>query len=81
MAPALGALIRIKDYPSVCKSFELKQDALDWAQETERSIKRGEFNFKATKQRHTYLDLIERLPLAIVLEKIAAQNAAAVNPD
>lgn len=52
------AVIRIKGHPSVCKSFERKQAAEDWAQETERSIKRGQFNFEATKQRYTYSDLI-----------------------
>ncbi len=55
------AVIRIKGHPSVCKSFELKEDAENWVQETQRAIKRGEFNFEARKQQHTYSDLIERL--------------------
>ncbi|MGB7978979.1 MAG: hypothetical protein WCF19_07480 [Chlamydiales bacterium] len=38
---AWRAVVRIKGHPSVSKSFERKEEAVDWAQETERSIKRG----------------------------------------
>lgn len=58
---AWRAVVRIKGHPSVSKSFERKEEAVDWAQETERSIKRGQFNFEAAKRQHTYADLIERL--------------------
>jgi integrase len=55
------AVIRIKGHPAVCKSCERKQEAEDWAQETERAIKRGQFNFEASKRRFTYSDLIDRM--------------------
>ncbi len=34
------AVIRIKGYPSVCKSFDRQQEAEDWSQEVEQKIKR-----------------------------------------
>ena len=37
------AVVRIKGYPTACKTFERKQEAEDWAQETERGIKQGQF--------------------------------------
>ncbi|MBX3718130.1 MAG: site-specific integrase [Parachlamydiales bacterium] len=55
------AVIRIKGHPTVSKSFERKQEADDWVMETERLIKRGQFNFEATKRQHNYSDLIDRL--------------------
>lgn len=58
---AWRAVVRVQGLPSVSKSFERKEEAVDWAQETERSIKRGQFNFEAAKRKHTYSDLIERL--------------------
>ena len=58
---AWRAVIRIKGHPSVCKSFERKQEAEDWVLETEGSIKRGQFNFEAHKRLHTYKDLLVRL--------------------
>jgi len=48
------AVIRIKGYPTVCNSFERKQEAEDWAQETERQIKFGKFNFDQYKKLHTF---------------------------
>lgn len=55
------AVIRIKGYPSVSNHFERKQEADDWAKETERRIKLGQFNFSAHNQHHTYAELLHRL--------------------
>jgi len=55
------AVIRIKRHPSVSNHFERKQEAEDWAGETERKIKQGQFNIDSFKKQHTYKDLIERL--------------------
>ena len=41
------AVIRMKGYPTVWETFDRKQEADDWANETERRIKRGQFNFTA----------------------------------
>ncbi|HAZ15144.1 MAG: hypothetical protein A2Y28_01315 [Chlamydiae bacterium GWC2_50_10] len=54
------AVIRIKGYPTVCNTFERKQEAEDWAKETERRIKLGQFNFEQHNSTHTYNDIIDR---------------------
>ncbi|NGX34811.1 MAG: Tyrosine recombinase XerD [Candidatus Anoxychlamydiales bacterium] len=54
------AVVRIKGYPSVCKSFERKEEADDWAQGTERDIKRGRFKFDQHNKLYTFEELIER---------------------
>ncbi len=55
------AVIRIKGYPSISNHFERKQEADDWAKETERRIKLGQFNFSAHNKHHTYADLLYRM--------------------
>ena len=55
------AVIRIQGNPTTCKAFERKQEAEDWAKETKRSIKLGQYNFEAQKRRHTYAELVNRL--------------------
>jgi integrase len=55
------AVIRIKGYPSISNHFERKQEADDWAAETERRIKLGQFNFSAHNKHHTYADLLHRM--------------------
>lgn len=55
------AVIRMKGYPSVSNHFERKQEADDWATETERRIKLGQFNFSAHNKHHTYADLLDRM--------------------
>lgn len=54
------AIIRIKGYPSICKQFERKQEAEDWAQDTERKIKLGQFKFDQYKNQCTFKELVER---------------------
>ena len=60
-SPVWRAVIRIKGHPSVSNHFGRKQEAEDWAQETERKIRQGQFNIESFKKQHTYKDLIERL--------------------
>ncbi|HEV7737312.1 MAG TPA: hypothetical protein VGO47_08100, partial [Chlamydiales bacterium] len=55
------AVIRIKGYPATCETFERKQEAEDWAKDTERRIKLGQFNFSAHNKQHTYADLLHRM--------------------
>ncbi len=55
------AVIRMKGYPTVCETFDRKQEADDWAKETERRIKLGQFNFAAHNKHHTYADLLHRM--------------------
>jgi len=55
------AVVRIKGYPITSKTFERKQEAEDWGQETERHIKQGQFKFEMHKLQHTYEDLMVRL--------------------
>lgn len=54
------AVVRIKGYPTVCKSFDRKQEAEDWEKETKRRVKQGEFNFDQHKLLHTFSDLADR---------------------
>lgn len=53
------AVIRIKGYPTTCKTFDQKQEAEDWAQETEQRIKLQQFNFSSHKKQHTFDDLVD----------------------
>lgn len=62
------AVVRIKGYPTTCETFERKQEADDWAKDTERRIKLGQFNFEATHTTHTYAALLDRLVDDGVLE-------------
>ncbi len=55
------AVIRMQGYPTVCKTFERKQEAGDWAKENERRIKLGQLCFTAHNTRHTYVDLLDRM--------------------
>ncbi|MES2345740.1 MAG: hypothetical protein V4494_07380 [Chlamydiota bacterium] len=52
------AVIRIKGYPTVCKTGDRKQIVEDWAKDTERRIKLGQYNFEAHNKNHTYADLL-----------------------
>ena len=54
------ACIRIKGYPSVSKTFELKTDAKEWANKTEAEI-RENINFPKRKaQKYTVADIIDK---------------------
>jgi integrase len=54
------AVVRIKGYPTVCETFDRKQEAEDWGKELERKIKAGQYNFTQLKQQSTLNDLVER---------------------
>lgn len=54
------AVIRIKGHPSICQSFQRQQEAIDWAQVTERQIKRGQFKFDQHNKLYALEELIER---------------------
>lgn len=54
------AVVRIKGYPTVSDSFERKQEALDWEQDTKRRIKQGQFKFDQHNKQYTYNDLVDR---------------------
>lgn len=54
------AVIRIKGYPTICETFERKQEAEDWEKETKNRIKQGQFKFDQHKKQYTFNDLIDR---------------------
>jgi integrase len=54
------AVVRLKNYPVVCETFERKQEALDWGAEIERRIKLGQFKFDKHTCNHTYSDVVQR---------------------
>ncbi len=62
--------IRVQGFPDKIKTFKRLTDAREWAQETERSIKRGEFNnvLKESKN-HTLSELIGRYKSEILPNK------------
>jgi integrase len=66
--PSWRAVIRIKGYPTVSKTSDRKQELIDWAQETERKIKSGQFNFDHYKNQHTFEELVDRYIQDGVLE-------------
>ncbi len=64
------AVVRIKGYPSVCSHWDRKQEAEDWASDTEREIKIGKFKFDQHKKQHTFTQLIDRYTVDGMLEHI-----------
>lgn len=54
------AVVRKKGLPSVCMHFERKQEAEDWAYDTERKIDLGQFKFDQHKKTHTFAELADR---------------------
>lgn len=54
------AVIRVRDYPTICKTFDRKQEAEDWGNHTEREIKRGRFRFDFHNTTRTFQDLVNR---------------------
>jgi len=61
------AVIRIKGYPTVCEICDRKQEALDWAQDTENKIKAGKFQFGRQKNL-SFQDLVSRYIMSGALE-------------
>jgi hypothetical protein len=64
------AVVRIKGYPTICKQFDRKQEAIDWSTEIEREIKQGRFNVNLYKAQHTFNELLERYQNDGALEHI-----------
>ncbi len=54
------AVVRKKDYPTVCSHWDRKQEAEDWAQDVEHQIKLGQFKFDQHNQLRTFTELAER---------------------
>lgn len=54
------AVVRIKGFPTLCSHWDRKQEAEDWAQDTERQIKLGQFKFDQHNKIHTFGELVER---------------------
>ncbi len=52
------AVIRIKNHPTVCDHFDRKEEAEDWARDTERKIKLGQYSPNRAKEK-TVTDLID----------------------
>lgn len=61
-------VVRVKGFPTACKTFERKQEAEDWGNSTEREIKSGQFRHASHKKQHTYAELLERIQADGVLE-------------
>jgi integrase len=53
-------LIRLKGHPHISETFDRREEAEDWASETERQIKRGIFNFDLHNKLFTFDELVER---------------------
>lgn len=54
------AVVRIKGYPTACNHFDRKQEAEDWAADTERQIKLGKFSCDQHKRQYTFNQLLDR---------------------
>lgn len=70
------AVVRQKGHPPICKSFNRKEEAKDWAEAAEFKVKSGEFNFLQHKNPHTFKDLVERYIDDGVLEHYRAKRDA-----
>lgn len=54
------ALVRRKGYPSQIRTFELKQDAEDWASTVESEMRRNIFIDRSEAERTTLVEILER---------------------
>lgn len=53
-------IIRLKGHPTVCNHFDRKQEAEDWASDTERQIILGKYKFNQHKDQSTFAQLLMR---------------------
>ncbi len=60
-------VIRIKNHPTVCDHFDRKEEAEDWARDTERKIKLGQYSPNKAKEK-TVADLIDLYIKDVVIE-------------
>ena len=77
------ALVRMKGWPTVSKTFRLKRDAIDWARRTEDEMVRGVYISRSGSERMTLQSAVERYleevtptkkPTTQRSEKITAQH-------
>lgn len=61
------AVIRIKNHPTVCDHFERKEVAEDWARDTERKIRLGQYSPNKAKEK-TVADLIDLYIKDVVID-------------
>ncbi|MGA8164713.1 MAG: site-specific integrase [Waddliaceae bacterium] len=54
------AVVRIKGYPTVCETFDRKQEAIDWKRDTLQKVKLGKFKFGRQEHKKTFIELVER---------------------
>jgi integrase len=66
--PGWKAIIRIQGHPTICKIWDRKEEAEDWAKDTELKIKEGRYNFGRRKQKLTFDELIARYITSGALE-------------
>ena len=62
------AVIRATGYPIVCKQFERKQEAEDWATSVEQQIRSGQFKFERHKVQRTFSELVDHFMQSGALE-------------
>jgi len=54
------ALVRMKGWPTVSKTFRLKRDAIDWARRIEDEMVRGVYISRSGSERMTLRGALER---------------------
>jgi hypothetical protein len=54
------ALVRMKGWPTVSKTFRLKRDAIDWARRTEDEMVRGVYISRSGSERLTVKEALQR---------------------
>jgi Rps23 Pro-64 3,4-dihydroxylase Tpa1-like proline 4-hydroxylase len=53
------AVVRIKGYPTISKTFDRKQEAEDWKREVTQQIKSDKYRFTKLSQKKTVAELID----------------------
>jgi integrase len=53
------AVVRIKGYPTISRTFDRKQEAEDWKREVTQQIKSGKYRFTKLSQKKTVAELID----------------------
>lgn len=53
------AVVRIKVYPTISRTFDRKQEAEDWKREVTQQIKSGKYRFTQLSQKKTVAELID----------------------
>lgn len=53
-------VIRTKGHPTICDTFDRKEEAEDWERDTKKEIKSGKYRFSKPSQQKTLAELIDR---------------------